>query len=164
MQKSFLTTHQRACRIQVINYIYNSRQRFGDITRATLTQAVCIFDKCIQSGLFVENLEMTHLDISVIGLTCILIASKFSDVHSLKVKRITQTCKEDGLETELILDQEQSILEALDFDIPMESIYTGFEKYLVENCTQSKNRNCHIRALKFLKEAIKENENLSWNS
>lgn len=56
-------------------------------------------------------------EVHLTGVTCMYIATKFEEVHPLKLKTVFEKIGHRKLSTETILRKESEILEALDFGL-----------------------------------------------
>lgn len=80
---------------------------------------------------FNEETEVKRIDeLHEIGVTSILIASKFSELEPLSVELMHKKAAHGKISCESIIERERVILNTIGFNVAIPTVYTCFETYL----------------------------------
>ena len=77
---------------------------------------------------YLKNRSIEKTRLQALGLTCILIASKYSEVKKLKMEDTLLLCH-NIYTSEDIVEMEADILHLLDFDLELPSIHKYYQAY-----------------------------------
>ncbi|CAD8194357.1 unnamed protein product [Paramecium octaurelia] len=105
----------------------------------TFFRAANLLDAYLRS-----SYNLNELDMYLIGVTCILIASKIEDIYQLSIKTIIQDLSHNNFSLFQIKQQEQIILETLNFDTCFPTVNDYLQYLFLQLFGQSKNQALQI--------------------
>eukprot|EP00347_Sterkiella_histriomuscorum_P000316 403376348 len=109
-------------RLRMIDWMIQVFRVLGKQVTKTFVLATQIMDKFYLIKML-QGTKQNKADLHIVGLTSIFIASKYEDVHPILMRQILNEAAHGKYQKSQILQQEQDILQTLEFKVHEHSFY-----------------------------------------